>query len=79
MGPSSISLSMIGGRKNGFDGEFLEEDTPNGMLFENKMISLESILGRPYLDNLLHADGAHYFESTRLYMIFIIPVHQRSQ
>eukprot|EP00751_Fragilariopsis_kerguelensis_P005652 CAMPEP_0170793606 /NCGR_PEP_ID=MMETSP0733-20121128/22796_1 /TAXON_ID=186038 /ORGANISM="Fragilariopsis kerguelensis, Strain L26-C5" /LENGTH=965 /DNA_ID=CAMNT_0011142671 /DNA_START=114 /DNA_END=3008 /DNA_ORIENTATION=- len=68
MGPSSMSQSMIGGGQIGPDGDFLEEDTPDGVLFENKMISLESTSGRPNLDTVLQGEGVDDFASTGLYM-----------
>jgi len=67
-GCQSISQSMMGGGRVGPDGEFIEEDTPDGVLFENKMILLDSTSGRPNLDELMYPNGVSHFESTGIYM-----------
>lgn len=60
-----MSKSFIGGGV-GPNGEFVEEDTPDGVLFENKMILLDSTAGRPDLDTIIQ--GSSDYSSTGVYM-----------
>lgn len=60
-----MSKSFIGGGV-GPNGEFVEEDTPDGVLFENKMILLDSTAGRPDLVTIIQ--GSSDYSSTGVYM-----------
>ena len=59
-----MSESMMGGGRVGQDGEFVEDDTADGIVFDNKMILLDSTSGRPKLDEIMTPE----FESTGIYM-----------
>jgi len=61
---NDIGKSFMSGGRVGPDGEFIEEDSPNGILFESKMIVLNSTSGRPNLAEVMDAD----WESTGVYM-----------
>ena len=61
---TGMSESMMGGGRVGPDGEFVEDDTADGVVFDNKMILLDSTSGRPKLDEIMTPE----FESTGIYM-----------
>lgn len=64
IGMMGMSESMMGGGRVGQDGEFVEDDTADGVVFDNKMILLDSTSGRPKLDEIMTPE----FESTGIYM-----------
>merc|ERR1712224_924034 len=62
--PKTKSLMTCG--RVGPDGEFVEEDSPDGILFESKMIVLNSTSGRPDLVTVMHEEEE--WESNGVYM-----------
>lgn len=57
--------SMMSGGRIGANGEFVEEDSPSGVLYESKMIVLDSTSGRPDLVSIMDKPE---WESTGVYM-----------
>jgi len=66
-GKSNSDLHLISGGRVGANGEFIEDDTPDGVLYESKMIVLESSSGRPDLANIMD-DNRTTFDNTGVYM-----------
>jgi len=60
--------SLMTGGRVGPDGEFVEEDSPDGVLFESKMIVLNSTSGRPDLVTVMHNDSEEDWDSNGVYM-----------
>ena len=53
----AIGESLMSGGRVGSDGDFEEKDSPDGVLFESKMISLNSTSGRPNLEEVMDVNN----------------------